>query len=520
MTGAFGASQVETPDALPPVKPDQNILTAAKGGGIVFVGSVFQLGSRFFIGILLARLLGPEQLGLYNLALTAVAVASSLASLGLRPAMVRYVSLFNGRRDTAGLWGTLQVGLGLTTLSSLLIGIGLYVLAPFLAERVFHEPRLIPLVRLTSLIVPVLSLSDIIAAATQGFKKMEYSIVAQEICQPLIRLVLILIIAIIGLNATRALTAFNLTVVIVFGLLLYFLNKLFSLQRPLRTARRDIGEMLRFSLPVYLSDLIRKFHGNVQTVLLGALNTVTNVGIFSVASQVNLAGTMFHQSIVTASMPLVSELYSQGEREQMGRFYQTMTKWTFTVNFPLFLILLLFPATILSIFGKSFVGGAEALVILAWGSLVNASTGICGVFLDMSGNTGLKLVNSIVTAALTLGLSFLFIPAWGLIGAAVATLAASVLVNLLRLLEVFILLRLLPYNLSFAKPVLAGLMALAVAWAIRQLFPAEANLIYTFVQMILLLVVYGGMILALGLSQEDRAVLARLRGRMIAMLSK
>lgn len=515
------SSRVKVSTDSPSAKPDQNILTAAKGGGIVFTGTVFRFGSRFVIGILLARLLGAEQLGLYNLALTAATVAAGLALLGLTSAMVRYISFFAGRRDTAGLWGTLQIGLGLPMALSMLLGVGLYTLAGPIAERLFHEPRLVPLLRLASLIIPFLTLNDIIAAATRGFNKMQYMVIAQDVSQPMIKLfILIAVLAVMGLDAAKALAASGLTVVIVCVLLVYFLNKLFSLKRPLRTARRDIREMLRFSLPVYLSRLIGTFGGNVQTVLLGTLNTVTNVGIFNVVSQANLIGDMFHQSIVTASMPIVSELYSQGEREQIGRFYQTMTKWTFTVNLPLFLILLLFPVPILSVFGGSFVDGAAALAVLAWGNLVNVGTGICGVLLDMSGNTLLKLANSIATVALTLVLNILLIPRWGLVGAATASLTAAVVINLLRLSEVFILFRLLPYNLGFAKPIAAGLVALAAAWAIRQFFATEANLIYVFMNVGLLLATYAGLILLLGLSQEDRTVLARLCGRMKVILSR
>jgi O-antigen/teichoic acid export membrane protein len=482
---------------------------------------VFQQAIRFAIGVLLARLLGAEQLGLCNLALSAATIAAGLASLGLPSAMVRYVALYVSRRDTAGLWGTIQMGLGVTTVASVLIGIGLFALADPIAEQLFHAPRLSPLLQVISLAVPFLTLSSILAAATRGFKKMQYTAISQNIFQPAIRLILVIALAVIaGLNAKRALATFNVATVIAAVALAYYLNKLFPLKRPLRTARWETGEMLRFALPVYLSSLIGIFGGNLQTMLLGALSTVFNVGIFAAASQINILGQMFHGSIVTASSPIVSELYDRQEKEPMKRFYQTVTKWTFALNLPLFLIVLLFPVPILSIFGQSFVGGAVALSVLAWANLVNTGTGICGVILDMTGNTSLKLANSAITFVLTLGLNVLLIPRWGLMGAATASLAATTIINLLRLLEVFILFRLHPYNLSFIKPIAAGLVALAVAWGMRSLIPPETSLIYAAIDMIVLLAVYTGTILLLGLSQEDRAVLARVGQRLNGTLSK
>jgi O-antigen/teichoic acid export membrane protein len=514
-------SSVKASAALPSVRLNQDILTAAKGGGIAFAGNLFQYGVRFLSGFLLARFLGAEQLGLCNLAMTTAAIASGLTLLGLQAAVVRYVSVFANRRDTAGLWGTLQIGLGLTTIVSLSVGISLFVLADPIAEQLFHELRLAPLLRVSSLIVPFLALNTIIAAATQGFKKMQYPVIAQGISQPTSRLILAIVLAItMGLNATKALITYNVSEIIAFVILLYFLNALFSLRRPLRAGRRDTREMLRFGVPVYLSSLIQLFGGNIQTMLLGALSTTTSVGIFAVATQTNAMGRLFHGSIVQVSSPIVSELYDRKEWKQLERFYQTMTKWTFTLNLPLFLIVLLFPVPILSIFGQGFVDGAMALNILAWGNLVKAGTGICGVVLNMTGRTTLTLINSIVLSVLTIGLNILLIPHWGILGAATASLISVVLVNLLRLIEVFILFGSLPYNPSFVKPITAGLGALVAVVITSQLLPPNMKLLHVIVNVIILLGVYATLILLLGLSSEDRTVLARLRVRARAILTK
>jgi O-antigen/teichoic acid export membrane protein len=190
------------------------------------------------------------------------------------------------------------------------------------------------------------------------------------------------------------------------------------------------------------------------------------------------------------------------------------------LNLPLFLVVLLFPTQILAIFGRSFVGGVTALTILAWRNLAVAGTGIGGVMIDMTGNTRLKVVNTIVVSTLVVSLNFLLIPRWGLIGAAVAALTVAVVGNLMPLLEVFILFRLLPHNAGFLKPVTAGLVALAASLVTGRFLPPEASLIYVIIDLGILLSVYVGMVLLLGLTEEDRMVVDRLRGRAGAMLSR
>jgi O-antigen/teichoic acid export membrane protein len=224
--------------------------------------------------------------------------------------------------------------------------------------------------------------------------------------------------------------------------------------------------------------------------------------------------------VTTAARPILAELYDRKELEQMGRLYQTSTKWMFTLNFPIFLAMVLFPIPLMSVFGKSFVGGATALAILAWAKLIDVGTGMCGAVLDMSGYTKLKLVNTIVQLVLSLTLNFLLIPRWGIVGAATAALVNISVINLLRLIEVYIVLRLLPYNLSFLKPIAAGLVALALILTIGWWFPVGANFIYAAIHIAILFAVYAGLVLLLGLSAEDRLILARLRRRTSAKWSK
>jgi O-antigen/teichoic acid export membrane protein len=513
------SSRSEVSPTNQPHTSDRSILLVAKGGGVIFVGTLFAYGSRMVIGILLARLLGAEHYGLYRLTLTAGTIGAALALLGLEYALVRYVALFASRQDTSGLWGTLQVGLGLTTIASLLIGAGLFALATPIAEHLFHEPRLVPLLRLASLIVPFLALTNALMFATRGFGKMQFAVIAEQTVQPLARLILILLVALIGLSVAKAVSIYILGLIITCALLLYFLNLLFPLRRPLKTARRDISGMLRFSLPAYFSRLIDTFGPNLQTVLLGTLNSVTTVGIFGAATQVSTIGNMFNGSIGTASLPIVSELHDRGDLKEMNRFYQTTTKWMFTMNLPLLQIVLLLARPILAIFGEDFVGGSTALTILAWARLATASAGISGGVLEMTGNTSLRLVNSAILTALTIGLSISLIPRWGAVGAAAAVLAAITVVNLLRVSEVFILFRMLPYNVSFVKPAVAGLVALAIGWLIRLALHTEAYLIAAAMNAFAILAVYVSMILLLGLSPEDRALLARLRRRVAAAFS-
>lgn len=266
--------------------------------------------------------------------------------------------------------------------------------------------------------------------------------------------------------------------------------------------------------------MLKKFRKNIQTILLGSMSTVANVGIFALISKINLIGRVTYHSIVASVKPVFAELYAQGDWKQMGSVYQTTTRWTFTLNLPIFLVMVLFPGAILSIFGASYLDGTAALVLLACAELANAATGVCGSIIDMTGRTKLKLANSVLWITLGIGGNLLLIPRWGVLGAATATLVSTATINLVRVTEVWVLYRLIPYNRSYVKPLAAALSALAAGLAVKNWVAVDSNVLYLIIGGATVCTVYLGVILLLGLNPEDRAVLARMKLRLGSMFSR
>lgn len=501
-------------------KMEKNIIIVAKGGGITFVGKIFLSIARLATAVLLARLLGAKQYGMYTLAISIVTIVASISVFGLDSALIRYIAILNSRQDRSGVWGALQVGIGTAVLFSVLSGVALYGLSFILADQVFHEPGLAPLFQLASVFVPLLTLSDVLSGAVRGFKRMDFAMIAQFVAQPVVRLILIVIFALVGLNASLAVASYGLADLSASILLIYFINKVFPLKRPQDAPRRDVKEILTFSVPVWLSELMSKFQNNIQTLVLGTANAITGVGVFSVANQLTMVTGQFSSSINVSAKPVVAELHHQGDIKQLEHIYQSTTKWSLMVQLPVFLTLVLFPAEILSIFGQSFAAGAPALVILALADLINVGTGMGGIIIDMTGHTKLKLANSIIRLIIYIGLSFYLIPSWGLIGAAVVALAGEGVVNLLRFFEVYILLRILPYNQSFIKPLVASALSLICVLVLGIWIPPQTSVIYTMINIGVLFLVYIVATLLLGLSDEERAMLAILSRRTRLLVSK
>jgi len=505
-----GALQLPASDAV----PRQDILTAAKGGGIAFAGMLFAYISRFVFGIVVARMIGAEQWGLYALGLTVATIVSTMALLGLQTGVVRYVPIAVRQRDEAGLWGIIQVSIALPALLGLIFATIVFLLAEPLAKQAFNEPDLEPVLRLISLSIPLAALITIVSSITRGFKQMQYEVYANNVALSLVKLSLTVGLLIAGLGTMGVVAAHVTASAVTLVLLIYFTHTLFPLNRPLHTARRSSGELLRFSLPVYLARLINTLGGSFETLVLGFLGMTVGVGVYAAALRLSTVGNLFYLSIVAISSPIISDLHSRGESVQLERFYQTTAKWSVMFNLPVLLTFVLFAEPLLSIFGADFTAGATGLIILAFGSLANAGVGPCGTMINMTGHSKLSFVNSVFFLVTTLGFDLLFIPRWGVTGAALASSLSIALVNILRMLEVFFLFRILPYNWSSLKPVTAGLVATGVTCLINQRLTLNSLMLQVAAGMSILWGIYVLMVILLKFSEEDRLVLNRLRVRL------
>jgi O-antigen/teichoic acid export membrane protein len=492
---------------------DQIILAAAQGGGIAFAGNLFVYLIRFAFGVVIARLLGAQLLGMYSLGMTFPEVAGTMALLGLGSGVARYIPIAFHQKDEARLWGIIQVGLVIPSVLGLVLALGIFLFADPIASRVYHQPALAPILRLASWAIPLLALITVLEAITQGFKRMEYKVYSEDITLNVLKLLLTVALVGAGLGVMGAVAAYLVALVVTVVMLFVFVNHLFSLNRPWQTAQRNAGELFHFSLPVYLSQFVNEFGGSIGTLVLGLFGTVSGVGIFTAASRLSTIGLLFYFSLMRIATPMVSDLHSRGKIDELGRMYQIMTKWGLAFNLPVFLTTAIFAQPLLSIFGQDFVSGAAGLTILAFASLFNASTGVCGTIVTMTGHSKLSLANSILSLVVTIGLDLLLIPQWGLVGAAVASALSVILLNVLRLAQVYLLLRIQPYNLSFLKPLAASLAAAGAAYIANGWLMLRPDLVRLVLGSGVLWGVYAGALVLLRLDNEDRLVLKRFGAR-------
>jgi O-antigen/teichoic acid export membrane protein len=245
--------------------------------------------------------------------------------------------------------------------------------------------------------------------------------------------------------------------------------------------------------------------------MLGILRSSTDVGLYNAAHPIAEFLSMPLSALWLIYMPVTAGLYAQGLQSEMKRNISVLTKWLSILTWPVFLILMFFPETVINFFfGTEYVSASTALRILSAGLIVNSLLGLAGSSLVAMGYTRFIMWTVVIAAVLNIVLNALLIPGYGIEGAAIASAAAITFNNVMRTFKLYRVTRFQPLSWQLLKPTLISSILLLIIYFIITGFVdvsfwmlALIGLFYLFIYGILVL-------LTKSLAQEDIALLLAL----------
>jgi O-antigen/teichoic acid export membrane protein len=203
----------------------------------------------------------------------------------------------------------------------------------------------------------------------------------------------------------------------------------------LRT-RRLAAEFWGFTGPRAFQAVFQVTVLYLDVLIVGALASTYQAGIYSAVSKLAIVGTFALEGNRLAIGPQLSAMLGRREHGRAAELYQTATRSLVLVTFPLYLVLAIFPAVILGIFGSRYTTGAAALSVLSAAMLVNLGTGNVTVVLLMGGKSSWSAINAAAALIANVGLNLLLVPHIGILGAAIAWSASIAIDNITAMIEV------------------------------------------------------------------------------------
>ena len=432
-------------------------------------GEFIYIVAIYTVNLIISRFLGAEGIGIYAQAIAITSFVSLAALVGFDVGILRFLSLYLTKEDWGHARGLMSFAPKFIFLTSLVLAGVVFVTSDFIANTVLSEPQLTIALRVFAFTVPLVALRTVWLNGIQAFQRTDYRIYIGRVAVPLVSLGSIALFLYLGWGWYSVLIGTVLTAS-VGGLLAYYVCR--GLQKSIPGTEEEkpqlaVKEWLLFCYPLFISQLLILASPRMTILMLGFFHDSAEVGIFEIASKVGLLILIPLDISSFILAPMIGQMYVQGDMLRLQRLFGTVTKWILALSILIFLVMIFLAEPILAVFGREFVAGVSALYILAFGHLVNVSTGASGWMLIMSGHPKIHMFNSALSVLLIIALSLLLIPSYGVIGAAIVVALVEITINVARLGAVIFVLRIHPYRWDWIKPGVAGMATLIVAYLLH-----------------------------------------------------
>lgn len=484
-----------------------------KKAGQVFLGKSFSYFLAFITGLIFARLLGPDIYGVYQLALTMTFTILIFTVFGMDAGLIRYLPIFKGKNKKEPTKGIINFSILFSFISSSIVAIILFLAKDFISCTIFNEPRLSKILPIFGFILVFYSLVTVISGVFYAEKEAPLFVFYKEILERIFLVFIFVLLyfyfdlRLIGI----AIAKFLASLIVLFLTIKWVIKRFpFLLKRPF-LPKINRKSFLVYSASLMLIGFTYFFMGQINNLLLGIYTVSKEVGFYSIGYVIASLVIFILVSFNSIFAPSISELYHAGDYKTLNREYSALTRliWIFTL--PIFLWVTIFSERILVIFGPEFVAAKWVLVFLAIGQFINAAVGPNGLMLSMSGHQKWEMFNGIAVACLNIVLNILLIPQLGAVGSAIASAIALSVVNIVKTIEVWYVMNMIPYNVKFIKPIIAGIVGAFGLYLLKNII--RPNLLTTFGAGIVGSIMVIGTVFLLGLENDDKILLEAIKNK-------
>ena len=391
---------------------NQSLQKIAKGTGIIFTGTIIGMLLAFVSRVIIIRYITQSEYGIFSLALVLLNIFAMISTLGLQSGVTRQIAFFRGKKDSEKVSGIVKSSIQIALVASIFFSFFLFFLADIISVKAFHSPELSTPLKIFAIAIPFSVLIVIFTSIFRGFDRVEPNVYFQNILRNVLLLPLLGIVILFGLSFLGLLYAYLAsTALTCIAFAAYAAKKLPIPVKGEKNANADSvnKELLFFSLPLLAISILGMIMHWTDTLMLGYFKTPDVVGLYNAALPlVNLIPVVL-TSMNFLYVPIASQLYSQNLIGEMRSNYAILTKWMFALTLPLFLIIFLFPETVLNIlFGARYIQAGMTLQILALGMFVNTFLGLNGATLIITGKTRLLMWTSLIGAIMNIALNIFF----------------------------------------------------------------------------------------------------------------
>jgi len=487
----------------------KDITAAAGGAAIAGMSDLSSSILRFVTNVVMTHMVSPAVFGVFGEIYTVTFILGWIAKLGLDGVLICLLPVYRVKEERNLAGGLARFATWIILLSGSLIGALFFAFAAVIARLAYHDPSYRLPLQEVALLIPLMALQLSFASGLQAFKEIKWKVLTDRLSQPVITLMAMVVFYLLGWRMEAlifsAIGGFFCSVLIGQITFSKVVKRFTTDATPTYTPR----VWTRFTVPIFFNGLIYGISNSTDILFLSIFASPVQAGIYIVGDRVSNFVVMPLFALNMIFLPLIAEYHVNGKHEQLASMLKLVTKWSLSLSLPIFLCCLAFHDAILKVFGPQYAVGWLVLIILCFGNLVNAGTGSVMQLLVMTGRLRIISINSSITLVLNIGLSFILVPHFNSIGAAMAAALAVIFDNVLCLIEVYCIAKIHPYRRDIYKPLLAGGTAYLVGVLLLHFIHFDSGhfaIIEELSLIIPFLIVYVLVLVLLRFSEEDQMV--------------
>ena len=290
-----------------------------KGAGWSAIDNISQYIISFFVSLILARLLSPEDYGLIGLITIFTVISTTIINGGFTSALIRKKNATDKDYNTVFI---------VNVVVSILLYFILYISAPYIAVF-FSRTELVALVRVQSIGLVIASFA--IVQRAKLIKKIDFK------TQTNITVISSILGGIIGITCAYlgmrvwALVVYNLSLLCLSTLFLWFFNRWIP---NFHFSKQSFNELFGYSWKLLFSGLLDSVWKEIYQLVIGKFYQPIQLGYFTRANQfAALFSSNLTNIVQRVSFPALSEL--QDDSIKLKEAYVKVIKLTMLVTFTL-----------------------------------------------------------------------------------------------------------------------------------------------------------------------------------------
>lgn len=374
-------------------------------------GKVVNVLYGLFIGVLVARYLGPEQFGLMNYVISYVTLFSIIAAFGMDNIEIRELAKNQTKRD---------VILGSAFLFRLVLSVLTLVLI-YVTLLIFESDRFTMVMVMVYSLYLIASSFNVIRNYFTSIVLNEY-VVKTEIARTLVGAVIKILLLVYKCSLTWFIVANTFDFFLIAGGYIFSYRKKVGTLGNWKFNLSVVKFLARESFPLLLSGTAIIIYQRIDQVMIRNMIDNEALGQFSVAVRiVNLI--IFIPSVIASTVApiLVNELKTNYELYKKKR-QQFVDIMIWSSIFMALLVSLFAHIVITLLFGIKYQEAIGVLQIMAWKAVGIAMLSASGQLIIIEGKQKMVAIRNFIGVGVCVILNFILIPKFGILGSAWTTI--------------------------------------------------------------------------------------------------